>query len=216
MRKDGMATRNRILDAAQSLALKYGYGGMSLDDVIAKSGITKGAFFYHFESKEDLAATLLRRYADRDRAQLDEMLQRAAKLSNDPAQQLLLLIGLYIEFLESASPRVDGSLYAPFCYESGLLEASTMKPVKEAVLYRRETLSGRIREALRVHTPRIPVDPEALADQFLVTLEGAFVLSKASGDNKIVTRPLTHLRAYLALIFAKESEIAAPPRTAVY
>lgn len=215
MRRDGLATRNKILDATRGLVLKYGYGGMSIDDVIAKAGITKGALFYHFDSKEDLARVLLQRYAEHDRAQLDELLRRAEKLSNDPAQQLLIVLGLYIEFLESTRP-IDGCLYASFCYEGGLMDASTMKPVKEMVLYWRETLAAKIREALRAHKTRIPVDPVALADQALVTIEGAFVLSKTLNDFKIMVRQLEQLKAYVGLIFAKENELADAGPAGVY
>ena len=66
MRKDGMATRERILDAAQNLILDRGYVGMTVDHVLDEVDITKGAFFHHFKTKDDLAKALLRRFAEHD------------------------------------------------------------------------------------------------------------------------------------------------------
>ena len=64
MGKKGDDTRKRILDAAQQLILSHGYSGMSLDQLIRQLGMTKGAFFHHFENKHDLARTLIQRYSD--------------------------------------------------------------------------------------------------------------------------------------------------------
>lgn len=214
MRKDAERTRQKILDATQSLVLKYGYGGMSIDDVILKAGVTKGALFYHFKSKEDLARALVQGFADQDRVQLEEMFRQAESLSGDPVQHLLLVIGLYAEFLRNAPDPMDGCLYASFCYQSGLLDPTTLQPVKEMVLYWRERMAAKIREAVRSHKTRIDVDAEALADQVMVTFEGAYVLTKTLNDFQILIRQLEQLRAYIALIFGKESEIASTARTA--
>jgi len=63
MPKDGSATRDSLLDAAQSLILERGFSGMSLDDIVKQVGITKGAFFYHFKSKNDLGKALIKLFA---------------------------------------------------------------------------------------------------------------------------------------------------------
>jgi TetR/AcrR family transcriptional repressor of nem operon len=70
--KDGTATKERILAAAQRLVIDHGFAATSLDQVIAASGTSKGAFFHHFTSKLDLARSLVDRYAAADLAHLDE------------------------------------------------------------------------------------------------------------------------------------------------
>ena len=55
MPKDGRLTKEKILDAAEALVLDHGYGATSIDQILEKTGITKGAFFYHFKSKAALA-----------------------------------------------------------------------------------------------------------------------------------------------------------------
>lgn len=51
-------TRTRILDAAASVFAKHGYSGASLDHVAADAGLTKGAVYWHFSSKQDLFLAL--------------------------------------------------------------------------------------------------------------------------------------------------------------
>jgi len=53
------ATRARLLRAAGTEFARRGYHGTSLDDVAARAGLSKGALYHHFESKEDLFLTLL-------------------------------------------------------------------------------------------------------------------------------------------------------------
>jgi TetR/AcrR family transcriptional regulator, transcriptional repressor for nem operon len=47
--------RNRLLSAASRIVLQKGYHATSVDELCAAAGVTKGAFFHHFRSKEDLA-----------------------------------------------------------------------------------------------------------------------------------------------------------------
>ena len=47
-------TRRRILDAATSLFNERGYGGTSIRHISERLGMTKGALYYHFASKDDL------------------------------------------------------------------------------------------------------------------------------------------------------------------
>jgi AcrR family transcriptional regulator len=61
-KKDGLR-KGDILDVAQSLFAEKGYGATSIEAVIEKAGISKGAFYYYFESKEDLVDELVARMA---------------------------------------------------------------------------------------------------------------------------------------------------------
>jgi AcrR family transcriptional regulator len=53
-------TRERILELAAAAFARDGYDGTSLNQVIRESGLTKGAFYFHFESKEALALAAFR------------------------------------------------------------------------------------------------------------------------------------------------------------
>ncbi|ATY14193.1 TetR family transcriptional regulator [Amycolatopsis sp. AA4] len=53
-------TRKAILDAAASRFDAVGFLGASLSDILAEAGVTKGALYFHFKSKEELADELIR------------------------------------------------------------------------------------------------------------------------------------------------------------
>ena len=52
-------TRARVLDAARDLFVERGYAGTSVRDIAEHLGMTKGALYYHFSSKEDLLYALV-------------------------------------------------------------------------------------------------------------------------------------------------------------
>jgi TetR/AcrR family transcriptional repressor of nem operon len=201
MRRDGVATRGKILDAAQSLVLERGYVGMTVDHVLDAVGITKGAFFHHFKSKDELARALLERYAERDERLYRETRERAEKLSDDPLQQLLLFIGLFQEMFEGLTEPYPGCLFASYVYELQQFGEDTQNLIRNSFLKWRELLQEKFEAAARRYPPRIEVDAASLADAFTVVLEGAFITSKALNEPKLVSEQLRHFRNYVDLLF---------------
>jgi len=53
------ATRGKIIDAAVALFTDSGYGDTDLSAIVRQAGITKGAFYYHFESKGQVADAII-------------------------------------------------------------------------------------------------------------------------------------------------------------
>lgn len=203
MTTKGETTRETIMDAAEGLVLSQGFSATSVDSVIAAASITKGTFFYHFKAKADLADALLARYASRDAAHLDGDLARAKQLSRDPLQQVLILIGLFIEELEGLTEPFPGCLYASYCYESGLLDADTVGRIAGAMDYWRDTLRPMFEAIMVNHPPRFPAIADELTDMLLGLFEGAFILSRTYKDPGLVAAQLKHYRNYIELLFAE-------------
>ena len=59
------ATRTKIIDAAVDLFAEVGYQATGLGDIIERAELTKGAFYYHFDSKEALATAIIEEGANR-------------------------------------------------------------------------------------------------------------------------------------------------------
>lgn len=201
MASKGEQTRERILDAAQSMILDRGYAGVSVDQLIHGLGLTKGAFFHHFKSKGDLARTLIQRYADEGVTLFEQNLARARKLSDDPLQQLLILIGLYEELFEDLTEPYPGCLLASYVYELQQFDAD-IKPIinREFLLTRRE-LTALIERIAEKYPPRTKVDAAALADTFMSTFEGAFILSKSLGEPEITVQQLRLYKTFVEVLF---------------
>jgi len=199
--RDGSATHTKILDAAHALVLQRGFAGTSVDDILAGAGISRGTFFYHFPSKDDLARELLVRHAADDRAITDGFMERAERLARDPLEQLLVFFGLYIEMLEAAEDPARGCLFASFSYEAGLFDESTTRLIEEAVGYWRERVGGKIMEAMERHALRIDTDADTLADLAYTVFEGALIIARVKKDPSVLARHVREYLNYLELAF---------------
>jgi len=83
--------RAELLDCAQGLFLTRGYEQTTVNDVIAATGLSKGAFYHHFRAKEDLLEAIADRFA-RESLGFIRTLQEDRSL--DALQRLNLLLSL--------------------------------------------------------------------------------------------------------------------------
>jgi len=204
MGKKGEQTRDRILDTAQSLILDRGFAGVSLDQIIQGLGLTKGAFFHHFRNKNDLARALIQRYSDQGVELFTGTLARAKRLSGDPLQQFLILVGLYEELFEGLTEPYPGCLLASYLYELQQFDAETRAIINiEFELSRRE-LSKLLGEIADKYPPNREIDLTSLADGFMSAFEGAFILSKSLNEPKITAQQLHHYKTYVELLFGQD------------
>jgi TetR/AcrR family transcriptional repressor of nem operon len=199
--RDGTLTRERILDSAQRLILDQGLAATSIDAVIADAGTSKGAFFHHFPSKNQLARAIVERYAEGDVAQLEDFMARVESETDDPAEQVVAFIRLFEEAAEELVTVQPSCLYVSYIYERQLFDDGTNEVIAEAVLAWRSRLLEKLEAAAVLHPPRTAVDLESLADHLLVAFEGAFVFTRALGDPSIMRQQLEHVRRYIALLF---------------
>lgn len=210
MPKDGTVTREKILDAAQALILDRGYAGMTVDNVLGEVGITKGAFFYHFKTKDDLAKALLQRFAEHDAKVYRETRARAEKLSNDPLQQMLIFIGLFEEMFEGLTEPYPGCLFASYVYELQQFDGETRNLIKASFRKWRELLKEKFDAIAKRYPPRTKIDTASLADAFTVVLEGAFVTGKALNEPTVIAEQLRLFKNYIELLFgASQGQRAA-------
>lgn len=201
MPRDGTETRTRILDAAEELVLDHGFAGTTVEAILDRTGFTKGAFFHHFPSKDDLAHALVERYAELDAETLEEYMERAERLSRDPLQQILIFVGLFEESMDRLTDPYPGCLFASYCYEAQLFDDRIHEVIREAFARWRIRLGEKLRSAIERHPPRLPVDPDDVADAFTVIIEGAFIVSKTMEEPRGVARQLRQYRNYLELLF---------------
>ena len=112
------------------------------------AGISRGTFFYHFPSKDDLARTLIERYAEADREVITAFMARAEKLSRDPLQQVLIFITLHEDLFQEMDGVLPGCLFASYSYEAGLFDDHTHALIDGSIAHWRTVLGGKIRDAV--------------------------------------------------------------------
>lgn len=203
MTRDAAGTRTRILDAAQELILSQGYGGTSLNSILDRTDVTKGAFFHHFESKKELAFAVMERYAEADAATLDAFVSRAEKLSRDPLQQILILLTLYEESISAEAGPPSGCLFASYSYQAGLFDEQTNDLVTGAFQHWQDVITPKFEAAIHRHPPRIEVSAEELSMLGLSVFEGGLVLSRSFKSDEVLAAQLHHYRNYIELVFGE-------------
>lgn len=194
MPRDGSPTRQRILEAAERLVIDNGYAATSVDRVIAESHSSKGSFFHHFTSKNDLARALVERYAASDVAHLRAALDHARASTDDPAGRVVAFVRFFEDDADAIMEAQSSCLYVSILTERELILDGTSDQIEEAVLAWRRGFSALLRDALPADTG---VDVDALSDHVFVTFEGAFLLCRSTGDSAHMRRQLTILRQLL-------------------
>jgi AcrR family transcriptional regulator len=79
-------TRERLLDAAAAVFARKGFTGASLDDVAEEAGLTKGAVYSNFDSKEDLVTTLIEERLDRPELGIADVVDPASSRLDQATQ----------------------------------------------------------------------------------------------------------------------------------
>lgn len=201
------SARGRLLDAAIDVIRRQGLSATSVDDLCAAAGVTKGAFFHHFATKEALAVAAAQHwgvttgelFANADYHQLPTAAERvlayielrAALIQGDPAE-FSCLAGTMVQEAFATSPAIRQATEA-------------------VILDHAATLRADIAEALhRVGNP-YDIDPADLARHTQAVIQGAFIVAKAADDPQMVIESIAHLRRYLQMLFtnpttAKESQ----------
>ena len=99
---DPQRTRNQLVSSALRLFEENGFDRTSLQQIVVDANLTKGAFYHHFESKEDLLWRIQAEYLD---TQL-EGAQEIVEGGGDPIDQVRALIRLSLEGVAQHRPHV--------------------------------------------------------------------------------------------------------------
>lgn len=122
----GEETRNRILDAAQECFGRDGYDVASIADICERAGVSKGAFYHHFDSKQALFLELIERWLTGFDAQLRAVLAAhprvpdALRAMSATARQVFAVadgrLPLYLEFWNKAGhdPEIWQATISPY------------------------------------------------------------------------------------------------------
>lgn len=185
--------KTALLDAAQQLILSKGFPATRVDEVCKVAGVTKGSFYHHFASKDELASALIDHFFD----DITEALASGGwDALEDPVDRLL-------GFLDNATKVVRGPLLRRGCLlGSFALDLSETHPEIRKEIERRferlvKVLEPRIRDAMRHQGVKSSASAPALARHFVSVLEGSLVLGKAYDDFGKVAEGVRCYRALL-------------------
>ena len=195
--------RARLLEAARDMVREKGFAATSVEDLCVAAGVTKGAFFHHFPSKDALGVAAAEFWTETTG---DFFAGAPYHAPGDPLERVLAyvafrrsiitgdiaaftcLVGTMAEEVFATSPAIRDACGRSIFGHAATLEADIAKAIEE----RGVGSDGWTAASLARHTQAV--------------LQGAFVLAKAGNDPALAREALDHLDRYIRLLFGLETK----------
>ena len=188
------ATRQKILNAAIDLFSEVGYSAAGLGEIIERVGMTKGALYHHFDSKEALATAIIE-------------------------QGTTLIHDAFRNVCESSSPALENMIHGVFVVTDLLVSDKTARTAEQLTRglaefnsaasqvwsSRLDAMTTQARCASAEGDLREGLDPYVVSESILNAMLGAQLLAKTAAGNDHIQRLTRSLELLLPAIVADTS-----------
>ncbi|MFI6206213.1 TetR/AcrR family transcriptional regulator [Streptomyces sp. NPDC051041] len=192
MYSTGVNTSERLIESTRELLWERGYVGTSPKAILERAGAGQGSMYHHFKGKPDLALAAIRRTAEEMRAVAEGVLGGGGT----PYERIEAYLRREREVLRGCP--IGRLTMDPDVMASAELRA----PVEETLDWIRRRIAGIVEEGKERGQFAASLDGEGIAAAVLATVQGGYVLARASGSPAAFD---TGVRGLLSLL--------APPRS---
>ena len=189
--------RVKLLDAALTVIRTRGYCATTVDDLCRAAAVTKGAFFHHFKTKEELGAAA----ADHWSAVTSGLFQSAPYHQHgDPLERVL-------GYLEFRKMLIRGTLPEFTCLVGTMVQETFQSSpairaaCERAIVDHAAVVETDIAAAMRHYRVEADWTAKSLALHIQVVIQGAFILAKAQQSRAVALDSIDHLIRYVKSLF---------------
>ncbi|MEQ9641628.1 MAG: TetR/AcrR family transcriptional regulator [Alphaproteobacteria bacterium] len=185
--------REKLLQAAVDVIRAKGYIAATVEELCQRAGVTKGAFFHHFQSKEDLGVDAAAYWSE----------TTDAVFAAAPYQQIADPVDRVLAYVEFRKSLLTGAIAGFTCLVGTMAQEvyDTHPPIRQAcadsILNHAGQVERDIAAAMAATGVEIEGGARGLALYTQAVLQGAFVLAKATGDPAVAAGCVDHLHRYL-------------------
>ncbi|MEV5437477.1 TetR/AcrR family transcriptional regulator [Streptomyces sp. NPDC052682] len=167
-----MSTSERLIESTRELLWERGYVGTSPKAILERAGAGQGSMYHHFKGKPDLALAAIRRTAEEMRAAAEKVLGG----SGTPYERIEAYLRRERDVLRGCP--VGRLTMDPDVIASDELRA----PVDETLDWLRERIAGIVEEGKEQGQFASGLDGREVAAAVVATVQGGYVLARASGS----------------------------------
>ena len=191
--------RTRLLEAAVAIVRRQGFAATSVDELCREAGVTKGAFFHHFPSKEALGVAAAEHWSSTTAA-----LFAAAPYHDheDPLDRVLAYIDFRGALIADRAVPEFTCLVGTMTQEAYATSDAIRQACADSIFGHADTLVADIEAAILRYRIKPDWTAISLACHTQAVLQGAFILAKAKGDADFAHESVAHLRRYVELLFS--------------
>jgi len=179
------ATRSRIVEKADALFYEGGYEATSFADIASAVGISRGNFYHHFKTKDDILDAVITRRLEKTRAMLDRWQDEAAT----PRDRILSFVQILIA--NRTQIMAFGCPVGTLCAELAKLDHAAQGRATEIFGLFRDWL------ILQFRTLGEPERAEELALHVLAWSQGVAALATAFRDEAFVRQEVAGITSWL-------------------
>lgn len=192
-----MATREKLIAAATELMRRHGYTATTVDRICEEAGVTKGAFFHYFKSKEEIG----------EEAVEDWCGKRAAMYFRDMGDPGGDPLRCFQRWMDGLIESVRNPDEKPVCLLGMISQEMAggndrLRELCEAKLTGWTGFAAQLLGAAKkLHRPKVDFDPEEVGWMLNGLWQGSLLIAKTRRDREVVANNLRHARAYVDALF---------------
>ncbi len=196
-KRDPDRTRELLLQAAFDEIHRYGFQAASVDAMLARTGVTKGALYHHFPTKTQLG------YAVIEEVIRPRILQRwghALQETEDPLAHLIQKLRYEAQHRWLLEALQVGCPVNNLANEMSPIDEGFRQRVEQVFQDWRSLLARMIEQGRRTGHVRTDVNAAQVATFFVAVVEGTMSMAKNAQDPQLVRDNFTLLQTYLAAL----------------
>jgi TetR/AcrR family transcriptional regulator, transcriptional repressor for nem operon len=204
----GATTRKKLLDAARDVIRAQGYSATTVDDICAAAGVTKGSFFHHFSSKEEMGIAAVEQFGA-----MAATLFGSAPYSAlpDPRDRVLGYVDFRASLLQMEIAQFT-CLMGTTVQEVYATHPDLRAACEQGMSAHVAELTRDIAAAKQLYAPDASWSAESVGYFMQAVLQGAFIFAKAKQNTEVAAECLAHLRRYLATLLGQSTNPAKETR----